>query len=97
MLPKIFDRHDYLKMVHNKSAESNIFTSADFSDNVIFFPIWREWSILNREECKVGGHERFCRSFDFQIDRMYQICSPILFNSPSAMLRTVAQLLFSET
>lgn len=34
MLPKIVDRHHYLNMVHNESAESNIFTSADYSDNV---------------------------------------------------------------
>lgn len=29
----IVDRY-YLNMVHNKSAESNIFTSADHADNV---------------------------------------------------------------
>lgn len=34
MLSKIIDRYHYLNMVHNKSAESNIFTSADYSDNV---------------------------------------------------------------
>lgn len=95
MLPKIFDRHHYLNMVHNESAESNIFTSADYSDNVreakrtFFFSMLRERSILNREECKVEGHKIICRSFDFQINEMYQICSPVLFNSSSAMQHTV--------
>lgn len=34
MLSKIIDRYHYLNMVQNKSAESNISTSADYSDNV---------------------------------------------------------------
>lgn len=56
---KIIDRYHYLNMVHNKSAESNISTSADYSDNVReSFPMLRKQSILNEEKSKLEGHER---------------------------------------
>lgn len=53
-------------------------------------------SILKREESKVEGHERICRSSDFQINEMYQICSPVLFITPSTMLHIVVLLLSSK-
>lgn len=88
MLSKIIDRYHYLNMVHKKSAESNIFTSADYSDNVreakrtfffFFCNVERERSILHKKESKLEGHERICKPFDFQINEIYQICSPVLF------------------
>lgn len=34
MKMRTFDRHHYLNMVYNISAESDFFTSADYFDNV---------------------------------------------------------------
>lgn len=66
----IVDRY-YLNMVPNKSAESNILTSADCSDNVKkFFSVGGEWNILNEEESKLERHERICKAFDFQMNEI---------------------------
>lgn len=40
-----------------------------------------ERRILNEEESKLEGHERICKSSDFQINEIYQICSPVLFKT----------------
>lgn len=86
MRPKIIDRYHYLNMVPNKSAASNIFTSADSSDNVRearrkLFYVGGERSILNGEESKLEEHERICKPFDFQINEIYQTCSAVLFKT----------------
>lgn len=86
MLPKIFNRCHYLNKEHNESAESNIFSSSSSRRHIreVFLDAARKReSILTREESKVETHERMCTSFDFQINEMYQICSPVLFISPS--------------
>lgn len=76
----IVDRY-YLNMVPNKSAESNILTSADCSDNVKKFFSGGEWNILNEEESKLERHERICKAFDFQMNEIEQICRPVLFKN----------------
>lgn len=65
----IVDRY-YLNMVPNKSAESNILTSADCSDNVKKVFSGGEWNILNEEESKLERHERICKAFDFQMNEI---------------------------
>lgn len=74
MPTKIIDSYHYLNMVHGKSAEANISTSADCSDNIR--EAKRKFSLCGRVEHpelrggKLKVHERLCQSFHFQINEL---------------------------